>query len=115
MFTSKLQTLRNTVSAQTDTETLVRQHRLPSVDDLFAEEFALGDSTTAKAAGLFGEGIPAPELPFRIGILLDLARGANPLWQSDKTPKLKGRHGGLTPEEMLMTLRGACLDALEGI
>jgi hypothetical protein len=80
-----------------------------------AGRFVLLDSTTALAAGLFGQGTPAPETPFRIGDLLALARGPNTLRRGDKAPKLIGRHGGLTPEEMLVPLIGARLDALEGV
>ena len=73
------------------------------------------DSAVALAAGLFGQGTPAPETPFRISNLLALAREANFLQREDKKPRLKGRHGGLTAEEMLVPLIGTRLDALEGI
>ena len=77
--------------------------------------FVLLDSTEALTAGLFGRGTPAPETPFRIGDLLALARGENALQRGDKKPKMKGLHGGLTAEEMLVPLIGARLDALEGM
>ena len=79
------------------------------------DKFALLDSAAALAAGLFGHGPPAPETPFRIGDLLALARGANTLQRGDREPELKGRHGGLTPEEMLVPLIGARLDTTEEI
>lgn len=81
--------------------------------DHLADRFVLLDSAAALAAGLFGQGTPAPETFFRIGDLLALARGQNTLRQGDKKPKLRGRHGGLSPEEMMAPLLGARLDALE--
>jgi len=96
-----------------------RHNQVDAVRTYFAEhlgdKFVLLDSARALAAGLFGPGTPAPETPFRIGDLLALARGPNTLQRGDKTPKLIGRHGGLTPEEMLVPLIGIRLDALEGI
>ncbi len=80
-----------------------------------SDEFIVLDSAAALAAGLFGPGTPAPETAFRIGDLLALARGANSLHRGDKRPTMRGRHGGLTAEEMLVPLIGARLDALEGI
>jgi len=79
------------------------------------EKFVLVDSAAALAAGLFGQGPPAPETPFRIGDLVALARGANTLQRGDKEPKLRGRHGGLSPQEMLVPIVGARLDALKEI
>ena len=80
-----------------------------------ADKFVLVDSIEALAAGLFGPGTPAPETPFRIGDQLALARGQNTLQRGDKKPRMIGRHGGLTPNEMLVPLIGVRLDALEGI
>ena len=96
-----------------------RHDRAGDVRAYFAQhltdKFILLDSATALEAGLFGTGTPAPETRFRIGDLLALARGSNTLGRGDKKPKLKGRHGGLTPEEMLVPLIGVRLDALERI
>lgn len=96
-----------------------RHGRADDVRAYFAErlpaKFALLDSAKALAAGLFGQGKPATETPFRIGDLLALARGQNALQRGDKKPKMIGRHGGLSPQEMLVPLLGARLDALEGI
>ena len=96
-----------------------RHGQADAVNAYFADrlpgKFVLLDSTAALTAGLFGQGTPAPETPFRIGDLLALARGTNALQRGDKKPKLIGRHGGLTPEEMLVPLIGARLDALERI
>jgi len=83
--------------------------------DHLPDKFVLLDSAAALAAGLFGQGTPASETPFRIGDMVALARGTNTLQRGDKKPKMKGRHGGLTPEEMLVPLIGVRLDALERI
>ena len=97
----------------------VRHGRADDVQAYFAQhladKFVLLNSADALKAGLFGPGTPAPETPFRIGDLVALARGANTLQRGDRKPKLRGRHGGLTPDEMLVPLLGARLDALEKI
>jgi len=72
--------------------------------------FAVVDSRQALEAGLFGPGPLAPETPFRIGDLLALARGDAVLHHGKKEPRLRGRHGGLTPEEMLVPLLMVRLD-----
>jgi len=82
-------------------------------DRHLAGKFVLLNSAEALAAGLFGPGTPATETPFRIGDLLALARGQNALRRGDKKARMKGRHGGLAAEEMLVPLIGARLDALE--
>jgi hypothetical protein len=94
----------------------VRHGRMEDVRAYLADHltgrFVLLDSAAALTAGLFGRGTPAPETPFRIGDLLALARGQNTLRRGNKKPKMIGRHGGLSPEEMLVPLIGARLDAL---
>lgn len=117
-------TLRNMLAVPLSGESratylFVRHGRAGDVRAYFAEHltdrFVLVDSAQALAAGLFGRGTPAPETSFRIGDLLALARGQNLLHRGDKKPRLIGRHGGLTPEEMLVPLIGTRLDALEGV
>lgn len=117
-------TLRNMLAVPPSGESratylFVRHGRVDDVRAYFAEhlpgKFVLVNSAEALAAGLFGPGTPAPETPFRIGDLLALARGQNTLQRGDKRPRLKGRHGGLTPEEMLAPLIGVRLDAVEGM
>jgi len=97
----------------------VRHGRMHDVRAYFAAhlagQFTVVDSATALEAGLFGPGTPAPETPYRMGDLLALAHGANTLQRGDRQPRLIGRHGGLTANEMLVPLIGVRLDALEGI
>ncbi len=95
----------------------VRHGRADDVRAYFADRlagrFVLLDSAAALAAGLFGQGKHAPETPFRIGDLLAPARGQNTLRRGEKELRMKGRHGGLSPDEMLVPLIGARLDSLE--
>ena len=76
----------------------------------FPEQFVLLDSQAALDQGLFGSGTLAPEARDRVGDLLALARGDYLLDASREGPKLLGRHGSLTPEEMLVPLLAARLD-----
>jgi hypothetical protein len=65
----------------------------------------------AVGAGLFGEGEPAPETPFRLGHLQVLPRGAPYLDRQNKRAELRGRHGGLSADEMLVPWLAVRLDA----
>ncbi len=69
------------------------------------------DSQAALQAGLFGTGTPAPEAPYRIGDLLVIPRENYTLVESKESRALLGRHGGLMPDEMLVPLIAARLDA----
>jgi len=69
------------------------------------------DSQAALSAGLFGGGTPAPETKYRIGDLLALPYGQKFLYDEDDAPRMQGRHGGLSAEEMLVPLLAARLDA----
>jgi hypothetical protein len=80
------------------------------LEEQLAGRFVVLDSDTALKAGLLGKGKTAPETPSRIGDLIALARGENSLHWGYKEPKLRGRHGGLTPEEMLVPLLMVRLD-----
>lgn len=76
----------------------------------FAEKFFLLNSFAALDAGLFGEGILAPEAEHRIGDLIALSRDDFYLWDRKEEPKLLGRHGALAEDEMLVPLLAARLD-----
>jgi hypothetical protein len=52
--------------------------------------------------GLFGPGEKHPRLLERLGDLLIVAKGHAYLWWSASEDHLLGRHGGLSPEEMLV-------------
>jgi hypothetical protein len=74
--------------------------------------FVVLDSREALEAGLFGCGEVAPETPSRIGDLIAIARGEASLHWGYKEPKGLGRHGGLSPEEMMVPLLAVRLDAV---
>jgi hypothetical protein len=81
----------------------------------FEDDFLFLDSREAAARGLFGPGDPHPELPFRTGDVLALARGPACFWRPDTPLEIRrylGIHSGLTAEEMLVPLVAARLDAL---
>ncbi len=75
------------------------------------DKFCVVDSQLALQEGLFGSGTLAPEIKFRIGDLIALPRGDSYFWDRKDEPKLRGRHGGLAEEEMLVPLIAARLDA----
>lgn len=80
------------------------------LDRSWPRGFVQIDPAYAVDAGLFGPGAPHPRLSDRLGDLLALARGHNYLWWADKENPLIGRHGGLTPQEMLVPFLAARLN-----
>lgn len=73
------------------------------------DQFNLFDPATAVQAGLFGPGQPHPRLLDRLGDVIAAARGNAYWWWGDKENRLHGRHGGLSPDEMLVPLLAARL------
>lgn len=73
-------------------------------------EFHVLDSQEALRAGLFGSGNPAPEAQYRIGDLVALPHGRKFFYDEDDAPRMQGRHGGLSPQEMLVPLLISRLD-----
>ncbi len=77
-----------------------------AVQDYFAQtwpdEFALCRSVDLLRIGLLGPGEPHPALRDRVGDWVALARDNAYLWWANKENHLLGRHGGLSPEEMLI-------------
>jgi hypothetical protein len=65
-------------------------------------QFITLDPAYAVERGLFGPGEPHPRLLERLGDLLVVAKGNAYLWWSASEDHLFGRHGGLSPEEMLV-------------
>jgi len=65
-------------------------------------QFVILDPVYAVEAGLLGPGQTHPRLLERLGDLLVVARGNAYLWWSASEDHLYGRHGGLSPEEMLV-------------
>lgn len=77
----------------------------------FPNWFVVRDSVEALESGLMGKPI-ADETYARAGELIVLPRGTRALQQTQPPVTLVGRHGGLAPEEMLVPLIGARLEAL---
>mgnify|MGYP001028968503 CR=1 FL=1 len=82
-----------------------------AVQEALGENYVVLPTDLAVNAGLLGSGTPAPETPNRIGHLIVLARGAHYLDRLNRRAKLRGRHGGLTADEMLVPWLAARLDA----
>ena len=72
------------------------------IERTWPNQFVFLDPVFAVSAGLFGPGKPHPRLRDRLGDLLVLARGNAYLWWANKDDHLYGRHGGLSPDEMLV-------------
>jgi hypothetical protein len=72
------------------------------VERTWPNQFTLLEAPYAVNAGLFGPGKPHPRLLDRLGDLVLAARGSAYLWWSNKPDHLYGRHGGLSPDEMLV-------------
>lgn len=71
----------------------------------FAADIACIDSRDALAQGLFGLGEPGSRIYDRIGDLIALSTGKRALYYPYKNgAKLRGMHGGMTPQEMLVPL-----------
>jgi predicted AlkP superfamily pyrophosphatase or phosphodiesterase len=79
------------------------------VERTWPNQFAFLDAPFAVEAGLFGPGRPHPRLLDRLGDLVLVARGPAYLWWSNKQDHLYGRHGGLSPDEMLVPFLAARL------
>ncbi|HLE15627.1 MAG TPA: alkaline phosphatase family protein [Anaerolineales bacterium] len=79
------------------------------VDRTWPNQFTFLDAPFAVEAGLFGPGRPHPRLLDRLGDLVLAARGSAYLWWSNKQDHLFGRHGGLSPDEMLVPFLAARL------
>jgi hypothetical protein len=65
-------------------------------------QFSVIDPLYALHAGLFGPGKPHPRLADRLGDQLVIAQGNAYLWWAPEQNHLVGRHGGLSPDEMLV-------------
>jgi len=79
---------------------------------------SLGDSFVTLSreqvlnSGLLGPGQMYEETEHRLGDLVCLARGRHFLARNKHQTRMAGRHGGLSPQEMLVPLLGVRLDAL---
>lgn len=77
------------------------------IEKTFMNQFVLLDPGYAIECGLFGPGTPHPRLASRTGDLLAVPVGPAYLWWGEQESPILGRHGGLTPEEMLVPLVAA--------
>ena len=72
------------------------------VDSRWPGQFTLLTSAEVVQAGLFGDGEHHPRLKERVGDFLLVAHGDNYLWWAGKENQMLGRHGGLSPDEMIV-------------
>jgi hypothetical protein len=79
------------------------------IDQTWPNQFALLDSAHALEKGLFGPGKPYTHLADRLGDLIAIARGDAYWWWAAKENPLVGRHGGMSPDEMLVPFLAARL------
>jgi hypothetical protein len=80
----------------------------------FAEDFYFLSRQDVIDAGLLGYGNQYREVPYRLGDIIGIAKGSKYFLRNPElAKKLRGKHGGLTPEEMLVPLMALRLDSLE--
>ena len=72
------------------------------IDQAWPEKFAVFETDTALEANLFGSGTTHPGIHDRLGDLIVAAREDAFWWWADKKNPLIGRHGGLSPNEMIV-------------
>jgi hypothetical protein len=91
----------------------IRPGQVEAVAEYFARTwpggFRLLASDYALEAGLFGPGDAAPATRDRLGDRIAVAQGNAFLWWAPKENVLVGRHGGLSPDEMLVPFLAARL------
>ena len=69
-----------------------------------SDAFVTLERNAVLESGLLGPGPIYRETPYRLGDLVALARGNHYLAKQEKSLKMLGRHGGLSPAEMLVPL-----------
>jgi hypothetical protein len=80
------------------------------IETRLGDKFFVLDSRDALEHELFGGGKIAPQVKHRVGDLIVLPR-ENYFWEEHEDVRMRGRHGGLAEEEMLVPLIVARLDA----
>lgn len=70
----------------------------------FSDAFEVLTTEQALERGLWGDTPPHPEVAARLGDLLVLARGSKSLMWPKEPVKMRGMHGGITPQELLVPL-----------
>lgn len=79
------------------------------IERIWPNQFTLLDSADAIEKGVFGPGDQHPHLLDRTGDMIALARGEAFWWWGAAPNPICGRHGGLSPEEMLVPFLAARL------
>jgi len=72
------------------------------IEQTWGSQFSIIKSQQAAKAGLFGQGQQHPRLFDRLGEYTIIAHDDAYLWWADKDNHLFGRHGGMSPDEMLV-------------
>ncbi len=79
------------------------------IEQTWPGQFVVLDSNHVVESGLFGPGKPHERLPERLGDLIAIARSDAFWWWATKENPITGRHGGLSPDEMLVPFLAARL------
>ena len=91
----------------------IRPGQVEAVAEYFSRTwptaFRLLPSDHALDAGLFGPGPPAPFALDRLGDRVAISQGDAYLWWAPKENVLVGRHGGVSPDEMIVPFLAARL------
>ena len=74
------------------------------IEKTWPRAFRILDSNFALENDLFGPGVPAEESYHRVGDQIVFSQGNNYLWWGPKPNTLRGRHGGLCFDEMIVPL-----------
>jgi len=83
---------------------------LARIKDALGEDFVAVPAVDALRSGLLGTGTPMAEVAARIGHVMVFARGSRYLDKQGKRFRQRGRHGGLSPDEMLVPWLALRLD-----
>ncbi len=87
------------------------EHSRQAIQEALGPGYRVCRSTDIMQAGLFGSAdMPAPEARVRLGHFMAIPRGQHYLDRKVLREKLRGRHGGLSPEEMLIPWLAVRLD-----
>jgi hypothetical protein len=81
-----------------------------AIQESLGDAYLVRATQDVVAAGLFGHAQPAPESLARLGHLHVFCRSRHYLDRQDRRLVLRGRHGGLAPEEMLIPWLAVRLD-----
>ena len=77
-------------------------HARGVIQETWPDQFLIVPSAAALSAGLFGPGQPYARVPERLGDWVLIPQGDAYMWWANKENPLRGRHGGLSPQEMLV-------------